>query len=376
MTNTTNSSVWNEWGGKVAEGGAVSDADISAELQARMVAARRDKTPLKITGGGTKDFYGRHPTGRVFTVAGHRGVVEYEPTELVITVRGGTPLREVERLLAGRNQMLAFEPPHFGEGATLGGCVACALSGPRRPYVGAVRDFVLGVKCLSGAGDILSFGGRVMKNVAGYDVSRLMAGAMGTLGVLLEVSLKVLPRPAADTTRCYDLPADQALDLMNRWAGQPLPLSGASHHNGRLIVRLSGSEQGVAAAARKLGGEVLEDGAQWWQDLREHRLAYFSAAMPLWRVSLPPAAAPLGLPGEEFLDWGGAQRWLTGDVPAGRVRERAAVLGGHATLFRHGDRRGEVFQPLAPALMTLHRGVKHAFDPDNILNPGRLYSDV
>ena len=350
-----------------------NDRDLSADLQARVTEARRNKTPLNITGGGSKAFYGRHPQGRVFKVAGHRGVTAYEPAELVITARAGTPLHELESLLAGQRQMLAFEPPHFSTGATLGGCVASGLSGPRRPYAGAVRDFVLGVKCLTGKGEILSFGGQVMKNVAGYDVSRLMAGALGTLGILLEVSLKVLPRPAADTTLYFAVSAGQALDMMNRWAGQPLPLSAACYDHGQLFVRLSGSEPGVAAAAAKIGGDVYPHGTQLWHDLREHRLAFFNGSLPLWRVSVPPAAPPLDLPGAQLIDWGGAQRWIKGDVPAGQVRDRAASLGGHAALFRHGDRRGAAFHPLAPPLMVLHQRLKHAFDPDNILNPGRMY---
>lgn len=349
---------------------------MTVELQARVADARRSGTPLDITGGASKAFYGRQPRGRPLRVSGHRGVVAYEPAELVVTARAGTPLKALESLLAEQGQMLAFEPPHFSAAATLGGCVASGLSGPRRPYAGAARDFVLGVKCLTGKGEVLSFGGQVMKNVAGYDVSRLMAGALGTLGVLLEVSLKVLPRAAVDITQCFDVAMPQALDMMNRWAGLPLPLSASCYHDGRLFVRLSGSEPAVADAAAKLGGEAYPQGDRLWHDLREHRLAFFHDSRPLWRVSVPPAAPPLELAGAQLMDWGGAQRWVTGDLTAGQVRDRAAALGGHATLFRHGDRHGEVFHPPAPPVMALHRRLKHAFDPDNILNPGRMYSDV
>lgn len=352
------------------------DCDLCADLRTRVIDARRNKTPLCVTGGGSKSFYGRRPEGRPLHVSGHRGVVAYEPAELVVTARAGTPLDELEPLLGEHRQMLAFEPPRFSAGATLGGCIASGLSGPRRPYAGAVRDFVLGVKCLTGKGEVLSFGGQVMKNVAGYDVSRLMAGSLGTLGVLLEVSLKVLPRPAVDTTLCFEVPAAEALDMMNRWAGRPLPVSAACYDDGRLFVRLSGSEPGVAAAVAKLGGDAYPHGERLWHELREHRLAFFDGSQPLWRIGVPPAAPLLNLPGAELVDWGGAQRWVKGDLPAGRVRDRAAALGGHAMLFRHGDRRGEVFHPLAPPLMALHRRLKHAFDPDSILNPGRMYSDV
>ena len=352
------------------------DSDLTADLQARVTEARRSRTPLHITGGGGKAFYGRHPEGRTLHVSGHRGVVDYEPAELVVTARAGTPLGQLESLLGEQRQMLAFEPPHFSAAATLGGCIAAGLSGPRRPYAGAVRDFVLGVKCLTGKGEVLSFGGQVMKNVAGYDVSRLMAGALGTLGVLLEVSLKVLPCPALETTVCFNVSAAQALEIMSRWAGRPLPLSAACYDDGRLFMRLSGSEPGVTDAVAKIGGDVYPEGERLWHDLREHRLAFFNGSQPLWRVSVPPAAAPLNLPGAELVDWGGAQRWVTGDLPVGLVRDRAAVLGGHATLFRHGDRRGEVFHPLVPPLMALHRRLKQAFDPDNILNPGRMYRDT
>ncbi len=352
------------------------DSDLTADLQARVTAARRDNTPLHITGGGSKAFYGRHPEGQSLRVSGHRGVVAYEPAELVVTARAGTPLEELESLLGERGQMLAFDPPHFSAAATLGGSIASGLSGPRRPYAGAVRDFVLGVKCLTGKGEVLSFGGQVMKNVAGYDISRLMAGALGTLGVLLEVSLKVLPRPALETTLSFDMPVARALNMMNGWAGLPLPLSAACHNDGCLFVRLSGSEPGVADAVAKLGGDAYPEGDRLWYDLREHRLAYFHGSQPLWRVSVPPAAAPLDLPGVELIDWGGAQRWIRGDLSASQVRDRAMALGGHATLFRHGDRRGEVFHPLAPPLLALHRRLKQVFDPDNILNPGRLYSGM
>jgi glycolate oxidase FAD binding subunit len=347
----------------------------------RVRAAAADRTPLRLRGGGTKDFYGRLPQGEVFDLSGHAGVVGYEPTELVVTVRGGTPLAELEALLATRKQYLAFEPPHFGAGATVGGCVAAGLSGPRRVAVGALRDFVLGVKLLDGRGEVLGFGGQVMKNVAGYDVSRLLAGSLGTLGILLEVSLKVLPRPLAEASLRFEMDEAAALDRLNAWAGQPLPISASAWTDGMLHLRLSGAEAAVTAAAARLGGERLDDGeaAAFWLGLREQQAPAFAreaAAAPLWRISLPSVAPPLALGGRQLIEWGGALRWLAGEGDAGKVRHRASELGGHATLFRGGEREGEVFQPLVPPLMALHRRLKAAFDPAGIFNPGRLYQGL
>lgn len=350
---------------------AVNDA--SATLAQRVQRAAAEGTRLDIVAGATKSFLGRITQSEPLDVSGHRGVVAHEPTELVLTARAGTPLAELQAVLADSGQMLAFEPPHFGNGATLGGTVACALSGPRRPYAGAARDFVLGVKILSGEGKTLSFGGQVMKNVAGYDVSRLMVGAMGTLGVLLEISLKVLPVPGRTVTLAFSLEAGPAIEQMNAWAAKPVPLSGAFHHDGRLFVRLSGTPGGITEAMGRLGGEVIED-ENLWRDLREHRLDHFTSEAPLWRISVPPATPPLELPGETLVDWGGALRWLVSDAEADSIRAAARAAGGHATLYRRGDRRGEVFQPLTPALLALHQRLKASFDPKGILNRGRMYA--
>ena len=347
-------------------------ADEGQALQEVLSRAVEEKIPLEIIGGGSKRFYGGRAHGEPFPVAGHRGVVDYEPTELVVTARAGTPLREIEALLEAHGQMLAFEPPHLGETATLGGAIACGLSGPRRPYAGAARDFVLGVEYLNGKGERLHCGGRVMKNVAGYDISRLMVGALGTLGVLLEVSLKVVPRPARELTVVLQTTAQDAIEQMNRWAGRPLPLSAACYADDQLYVRLSGTERGVQAARRLIGGDELPSGDRFWRDLREQRLAFFAGDAPLWRVSVPPAAPPASLAGAWLLDWGGAQRWLRGEQPEAAVREATAAVGGHATLFRGGDRSGEVFHPLASGLLLLHRRLKQAFDPHGLLNPDRL----
>ena len=346
------------------------NADRTEVLRESVARAFADAAPLRIRGGDSKAFYGRRAAGEVLDVAGHRGIVAYEPSELVLTARAGTPLAEVEAALAGHRQMLPFEPPHFGPGATLGGTVACGLSGPRRPYAGAARDFVLGAQVVSGRGEVLRFGGQVMKNVAGYDVSRLMVGALGTLGVLLEVSVKVLPAPAHEMTLVLETDARTAIETMNRLAGRPLPISAACHAGDRLYLRLSGSESGVEAARVALGGETAD--GSFWQALREHRLPFFAGDGPLWRLSVPPTAPPLDLAGPMLLDWGGAQRWVRSDAGEARVRQVADSAGGHATLFRGGDRGGTVFHPLAPPLAALHRRLKAAFDPAGILNPGRF----
>jgi glycolate oxidase FAD binding subunit len=330
-------------------------------------------TALMILGGDTKAFYGRATTGEPLDVSAHRGIVSYESTELVITARAGTPLKEIEATLAGSGQMLPFEPPYFSESATLGGAVACGLSGPARPYAGSVRDFVLGAVCINGKGEHLSFGGQVMKNVAGYDVSRLMVGAMGTLGVLLEISLKVLPRPAHELTVALPMDAAAAVDAMNAWAGQPLPLSACCYDGEVLRVRLSGSEGGVRSAREKIGGEEIAEGNTYWADLREHRLPFFRSDAPLWRLSVPAATSAPSDGGKWLLDWGGAQRWLVSDEPAVTVRQQATEAGGHAILFRGGNRDGDVFHPLPSTIETIHRRLKKAFDPKGILNPGRLY---
>ncbi len=349
--------------------------DASSELAAGLLRAAAEGTPLAIVGGGSKSFLGRTPQGEPFQVGAHRGIVAYEPTELVITARAGTTLTEIEAVLTDSGQMLAFEPPHFGASATLGGTVASALSGPRRPYAGAARDFVLGVKMLSGEGRTLTFGGQVMKNVAGYDLSRLMVGAMGTLGVLLEISLKVLPLPAQTTTLGFSLDAAAAIEKMNEWAAKPLPLSGAYHEKDRLFVRLSGTERGVAQAVQRLGGESVED-ARRWHGLREHQLEHFGAGKALWRLSVPPATPPIALPGETLIDWGGALRWLKSEARGEKIRAAVSRADGHAMLYREGDRAGAVYHPLSAPLLNLHQRLKASFDPKGILNRGRMYSDL
>ena len=346
--------------------------DFAAQLCQRVADAAARKAPLRIRGGGSKDFYGGPPSGELLEMAQHSGIVAYEPRELVLTVRAGTPLAQVEDALAEQRQMLPFEPPHFGP-ATIGGTVATGMSGPRRPYAGAVRDFVLGTRIVNGKGEDLSFGGRVIKNVAGYDVSRLMAGALGTLGVLLEVSFKVLPRPPAELTLAFEMDEGAAIQQANRWAGQPLPLSATAWQDRVLHVRLSGAQTAVEAAKARMGGVEVPGAQQFWSDLREHRLAFFAADRPLWRISVPQAAPRLALPQPQLVEWGGGLRWLSGDLPAREVRAAAQGVGGHAILFRGGDKAAGVFHPLEPAILKIHRRLKQAFDPAGILNRNRMY---
>ncbi len=349
--------------------------DDSQTLREAVLQAVAARTPLRIVGSNSKAFYGCTSQGTPLSTTAHRGIISYEPTELVITVRAGTPLEEVEAVLTRSGQMLGFEPPHFGTGATLGGTIACGLSGPRRPYAGAARDFVLGTRILNGKGENLRFGGQVMKNVAGYDLSRLMAGALGTLGVILDVSLKVLPRPAVECTLVQQCPPVTAWEALKNWARQPYPLSAATYTSGSLYLRLSGAAKAVAAASHRLGGEPLAAGMEFWSAVREHTHPFFQGDTPLWRLSVPPATPLLELPGPCLWDWGGAQRWLRSDAPAATLQQAAAAVGGHATLFRGGDRQELVFQPLAPVVWQLHRRLKQSFDPHGILNPGRLYPD-
>jgi len=347
------------------------------EFQERIREAAGRGAAVRIRGGGTKDFYGNAARGELLDTRSHAGVVAYEPTELVMTARCGTPLREIQEILGEKNQMLAFEPPHFGPAATLGGCVAAGLSGPRRASAGAVRDFVLGTKIIDGRGQALAFGGQVMKNVAGYDVSRLLAGSLGTLGLILEVSLKVLPRPAAEATLRLELPPARALESLNRWAGQPLPISASAWLDGELALRLSGSPGALRAAAEKIGGEELERSVAqgYWIGIREQTDPFFAGDVPLWRLSLPSHAAQIELPGAQLIEWGGALRWLKTNADAATVRSATARAGGHATLFRTGDKPEGAFTALTPVLARLHRGLKAVFDPAGILNPGRMSAE-
>ena len=358
----------------------MSEAALGA-LQDRIRNAAAAKTPLVIRGGGTRDFYGEAIVGEVLDTTSFEGIVDYDPTELVVTARAGTRVADIDATLAARGQMLGCDAPRLGAGATLGGLVATGLSGPRRPYAGAVRDLVLGVRVVDGKGDDLTFGGRVMKNVAGFDVARLMTGALGTLGVVTEVSMKCLPLPKAELTHALECTADEAVRRTNEWGGKPLPISATCHHDGKLLVRISGSAPAIEAAVPKIGGTPVADADAFWASVRDHTHRHFVSAVEsgaaLWRLSVKPTAPHRDLGGEQLIEWGGALRWLVAGArtQAAEVREWAHGNGGHATLFRAADKSAGVFHPLPAPLHQLHRRLKATFDPAGILNRGRLYPD-
>ncbi|MBK6866799.1 MAG: glycolate oxidase subunit GlcE [Burkholderiales bacterium] len=351
------------------------DVALEAIIDKVRKAAERGR-PLRIRGGGSKDFYGQQLHGELLDTRPLAGVVSYEPSELVVTARAGTRLRDVEALLAERGQCLPFEPPRFGVAGTVGGMVAAGLSGPARASVGSLRDYVLGVQIVNGKGELLTFGGQVMKNVAGYDVSRLMAGSLGTLGVIVEVSLKVLPVPPAEATLLFELSETSARQQLNRWGGQPLPLNASCWADGQLAVRLRGARAAVAAAQRQMGGEAMaaEQAERQWSALRDQALPFFRLAPgeALWRASVPDTATPLNL-GPTMVEWHGAQRWLRATPADARiVREAATRAGGHATLFRGGDGTVPVFTPLAEPLARIQRQVQQAFDPAGVFGALRM----
>ncbi|MBG6071529.1 MULTISPECIES: glycolate oxidase subunit GlcE [unclassified Polaromonas] len=380
-----------------------ADTDMTTLMATRIRDAAKAGTPLRIRGGGSKDFYGQTLSGDVLDMADYSGVISYEPSELVVTVRGGTPLAELEALLAEQGQCLPFEPPHFGPHATVGGMVASGLSGPARASSGAVRDYLLGVVLLNGKGECLTFGGQVMKNVAGYDVSRLMAGTLGTLGVLLELSLKVLPVvPGEATLMCSGLSQQKALNLLNRWGGQPLPLNAscwvhdasAAPAQDFLFVRLRGALAAVEAACPRMVADVQAAGGQAvpmdnaqasadWMACREQTLPFFaqppSPDACLWRLSVPQTAPAMDLPYASLVEWHGGLRWLWAPASAAaQLRQLAAQAGGHATLFRRAALMPEnvpVFTPLSPVQSRIQRELKKQFDPAGIFNPGRMPMD-
>jgi len=350
--------------------------DVALEqFRDRIRAAQAARMPLRLRGAGTKDFYGEQLQGELLDTRSCAGIVSYEPSELVVTARCGTPLSELENALAEHGQFLAFEPPRFGGDPTLGGVVAAGLSGPRRANAGAARDFVLGAHLLDANGELLRFGGQVMKNVAGFDVSRLLCGSLGMLGLIVEVSLKVLPRARVETTLRFELDAARAIEQFNRWNAQALPVSATTWHAGIAYLRLSGAASAVDAAVRALGGETLDANAAqtWWNGVRDQTHAMFS--MPrLWRLSLP-ATAILDLRDVVLIEWAGAQRWLASDAPASEIRAVAAQAGGHATLWR-GARDTTMFHPLDDAVLGLHRRLKQRFDPLAIFSRGRLVAEL
>ncbi len=370
-----------------------SPSDFTSTAIDRIRTAAAAGSSLRIRGGGSKDFYGQALEGDIFDTTPLNGVVSYEPSELVITVLAGTPLAEVEALLLAHGQCLAFEPPHFSSASTVGGMVSSGLSGPARASAGAVRDFVLGVKLINGKGEHLTFGGQVIKNVAGYDVSRLMVGAMGTLGLLTEISLKVLPIAPGEATLKFEMTQAQALEQLNTWGGQPLPLNASCWVNeneinngvGTLYLRLRGAVAAVEAACTRLGGErmPLAQTAADWKLCRNQQLQWFTdrtAGQDLWRLSVPQITPVLDLPDSPLIEWHGGLRWVRAAQAQGQqLRELARAAGGHATLFiaayANNTRATSVFDALKPPLDRIHRGLKHEFDPAGVFNPHRMSLD-
>jgi glycolate oxidase FAD binding subunit len=358
---------------------------VVAQLIDRLRAARAHRVPLQIVGGGTKTFFGEAPRGEPLPLHELTGITSYEPSELVVSVRAGTALAELECALAAKGQCLPFEPPRFAAGGTVGGMVATGLAGPARAAAGALRDYVLGLTLLDGRGELLTFGGQVMKNVAGYDVSRLIAGSWGVLGVICEVSLKVLGAPAQTLTLEYERDEPHALEELARWRAQPVPLQASAWCEGRLRVRLAGSRAAVREARTRLGGTAMdqEPAFAFWESVRDQRHEFFALSAvelehgtALWRLSVPPTAKPFALAGRQFIEWGGAQRWWRTAAPAAEVRATAAGAAGHATLVRALDKGAGAFAPLSGELLRIHHALKTAFDPERILNPGRLYADL
>lgn len=354
------------------------DTDQTNQLQEHVAQACANDQPLNICGGNSKSFLGTPSKATELDISAHCGIISYEPTELVVTARSGTRLESLNKVLAESGQMLPFEPPAFAPQATLGGTTACGLSGPSRPYRGAIRDYVLGCRIINGKAQTLRFGGEVMKNVAGYDVTRLMTGAMGTLGVLLDTSLKVLPLPENEVTLVQQTDASSAIEKMQALAGDSIPVTAAAFLNGKMFTRLSGAQSAVIATAKTLGGELSSDN-NFWSQLREHQLEFFNNPLPLWRISVPALTPELDLTGDCLYDWAGMQRWLFSNEDAHKVRSTVESTGGHAQLFKSDSslkRDVGVFHPPQPAIMRLHKKIKTEFDPQGLFNPQRMYSDI
>lgn len=347
------------------------DNDLSKDIQAKVKGAYENKKPLCITAGGSKSFYGNEVTGTELNVTEHSGITEYHPSELVLTARCGTKLSEIENALRENNQMLAFEPPMHSENSTFGGCIATGLSGPRRAFSGSARDFVLGTEIINGKSETLKFGGQVMKNVAGYDASRLMVGAQGTLGVLLNISVKVLPLPETELTLALELDEINAHKKLHEWIKQGHPVTASCHHKNTLYIRLASTENSVQKAAENIGGETGD--SNLWTSLRNQTHDFFKQDS-LWRLSLPTAGNAITKRENQLIEWFGAQRWVTSND---NLYDTAKTNRGHATRYTLNEKPiQDCFQPLDKPMLELHKRLKNSFDPSGILNPGRTYSEL
>lgn len=350
-------------------------SDCNNEISSKLQDAFLQKQPLQIKAGNTKPFYGRNIQGDTLSLASHTGILEYEPSELYITARSGTSLLEIEQAIADQNQILPCEPPHFGAAATLGGMVACGLAGPRRINAGNVRDCILGIEILNGKGELLKFGGKVMKNVAGYDVSRLMCGALGTLGVIMSVSLRLLPKPPCEQTIALTMNSATAISKMNQWANTPMPISATFYDGNKLYVRLSSSVSAVEACKKEIGGAQIEEHEIFWTRIKEQIHSFFSSNMPLWRITVPPNTDTLNIPGVSVMEWNGALRWYKSDAEENTIRSEAERIGGNANLFK-GSVTDQIFHPIPEPSMQLHKKLKQALDPAGILNPGKMFAEL
>ncbi|HED35141.1 MAG TPA: glycolate oxidase subunit GlcE [Gammaproteobacteria bacterium] len=348
-------------------------ADQAEQILSHVQTAAETRTTLNIQAGESKNFYGRHTDAEVLDVSAHQGIINYQPSELVITARAGTLLSDINSALKKHHQMLAFEPPGFSDAATLGGTIACNLSGPRRAYSGAARDYVLGCTLINGQAEKIHFGGEVMKNVAGYDVSRLMCGAMGTLGVLLDISLKVVPEPEAEITLVQQCDIKQALHNLHHWANSNIAVSASCYDGENLYYRLSGNTSAIQAGRKITGGDEQDISIDFWHPLKEQQHSFFNSDVPLWRLSLGSSTEALPLQGDTLIEWGGALRWLKSNESAESIRRELESHGGQATLFRHHTAQTDPFHKLSPGLLSIHKQLKKAFDPLNIFNPGRMY---
>jgi glycolate oxidase FAD binding subunit len=357
---------------------AIAQVNLEEDLQSQIELVSANGAPVKIIGGNSKAFYGHAVDALDIDVSGHSGIVDYDPAELVITLRAGCKLKEVESLLAEKSQMFGFEPPHFGDEATIGGMVASGLTGPRRAFSGAIRDFILGVKLLNGRGEIVNFGGRVIKNVAGFDVSRLMVGALGTLGILLEVSIRVIPKFEAETTLLFEHSDAQAhIDWINQQRRLPYPISASVWYQGQTKIRLSGSQQGIDSACQDLGGDNKIESDETWSGLKEQSHSFFGQVKTIARVSVPSVEPDFLTAESQLIEWGGAQRWI--EAPQARLdqlKQQAQYHRGTVCAYRGYDSHVDMFHSPTEAIMALHRNLKSSFDPAGIFNPGRLYAGL
>jgi len=354
----------------------MQDHDDSKSLLEQVVNASQHKQPIRLVGGNSKPFYGNQSPSdhnlETISCAQHTGIIDYEPSELYITARSGTPLKVIEEILAEKQQMLPFEPAAFSHAATIGGTIACGVSGPRRPFSGSCRDSILGVDIINGLGEPLSFGGHVMKNVAGYDVSRGMCGSLGTLGLITQVSVKVIPKPDYETTVVIHANFDDALKYLSEIRQTALPMSANYYENEQLFIRFSLSTEELDTFNRRFKANIYDD-AQFWYQVREQRKQFFSRQEPLWRCSLPIGSPAFKLSGNMVAEWNAGLHWYKTQESAEHIQQLCQNVGGHAQLFSTEPHKEFFLHPSTVVMFNLHKRIKEAFDPYGIFNPNRLF---